>query len=192
MGYLYEQRKEKALRERYNNMGDDYIPTTLQDWALLQKYNPKECDRAMDRKFARDRQRAAVKNTGKGITNGMEWRVCEHEKLPKPSAAEQIIIDELLQYNVKWFREVEFMALRNNTGGHPRYDIYIPSIPIVIEYDSVQHHSTPEQIQNDKLKTMFCIEHHIRIERWSREHYYHIAKHVGLLMSEYGIKKKPR
>lgn len=193
--------REKRESARYTDVPDDYIPTTLNDWACLMKYNPKAFNRACVLRDAADREKKRMKklvaaaecgivNLAAGVKDPTKWWVCKHEELPEPSTAEQLIIDELVQYPVEWYREVEFNGLKLSEYGYARFDIWMPAINVIVEYDGKWAHSKPEQLAKDNLKSRFCKDNGIRIERWSAKHYYHIPKHVKELLDEYKIKKK--
>lgn len=119
-----------------------------------------------------------------------KWFECPHPDLPSPSPAEALIITELNKYHCKWFREVSFNHLQVNTYSHPRFDFYIPSKNLIIEYDGKMAHNTPQQKAMDKLKTRFCISKGITIIRYSTKDYYHLSDRIADLMEEYSIAKK--
>lgn len=189
--------------EKYKNIDPDYVPQSLDEWSNLMKYNKKAFNVALDKKAALDKEKKRIEkliakaecgiaNIAGDVENPTQWWVCKHEDLPKASAAEQLIIDELMLYNVVWHREVEFAGLKLSQYGYARFDIWLPAYNTIIEYDGAWAHSKPEQIAKDRLKDKFCKDNNIRIHRWSSKHYYHIAHHVKELMKEYGIKKKSR
>lgn len=123
-------------------------------------------------------------------TNPLQWWECNHPDLPAPSVAEQKIIDELDKYHIRWYREVSFAGLQVNKYSYPRYDIWIPSKMLIIEYDGKKAHSTAEQKAMDKLKNTFCKENGITIIRWNNTFYYNIPTHVERLMKNNNIKKR--
>lgn len=193
--------QDKKMVARYSNMDADYVPSGIQEWAELMRWNPAAYKRArvLQNRIDADRKRfnklvaaaeCGIINLAIGVKNPTEWWVCKHEDLPAPSTAEQLIIDELMLYPIEWYREVEFRGLQLSQYGYARFDIWIPAINVIIEYDGKWAHSKPEQIAKDKLKTSFCKDNKIRIERWSSKHYYHIPKHVKELLAEYKIRKK--
>lgn len=117
----------------------------------------------------------------------VQWRRCERVDLPEPSAAETLIINELNRYRVDWHREVEFLQHRKSEYGYYRYDFYLPTLNLVIEYDGALHHSNPEQVANDKEKSRFCKEHNISMVRYNKTHYYNMHKEIATLMKKYGV-----
>jgi len=119
------------------------------------------------------------------------WFLCTHKNLPAPSSAEVLIIEELEKYNIEWHREVSFRGLQFTTFSFPRYDFYLPSLRLVIEYDGVSSHSNELQIATDKAKDKFCNDNGITIVRYNRKHYYNMYGHINALMKGAGIKKKP-
>lgn len=129
------------------------------------------------------------KNIAK-TSNPLHWFECPHPDLPKPSVPEQMIIDELNRYKVKWYREVSFYGLQVNSYSYPRYDIFIPSHMLILEYDGEAYHNTPHTKAMDKLKNKFCKDNGLRIIRWNKSHYHHIPTRVKSLMAQYNISPK--
>lgn len=105
------------------------------------------------------------------------------------SPAEQLIIDELQQYNIQWEREVSFKDLRLPTGGYPRYDFLLVDHKVIIEYDGVASHNEPHHKELDRIKTEFCLQNGITIVRWDRYDYYHIDKRIKALMKKLHIQE---
>lgn len=101
-----------------------------------------------------------------------------------PSAAEQLIINELNKYHVEWYREISFAGLQLSTGGWGRFDFYLPDHNLIIEYNSRLHHTRPERAEVDILKAEFCSVNKINLVTWNHRDYYHIAARVEELMRE--------
>jgi hypothetical protein len=118
------------------------------------------------------------------------WFLCPHPDLPAPSPAEALIIEQLELYKVRWYREVSFYGLQVKKGSHPRYDIWIPSKMLILEYDGSAYHQSAHNKAMDKLKNKFCKDHGITIIRWNKSHYYHIPERVASLMEMYDITRK--
>lgn len=129
-------------------------------------------------------------NIAGAVANPTEWWECPHPDLPAPSSAEQLIIDELSQYSVLWYREIEFAGLKVNKYSYPRYDFYLPEHNLIIEYDGRSAHCTPHHKAMDKLKNKFCKENGIHIVRYNSQHYYKMKGTIMTLMKEYCVKRK--
>lgn len=129
------------------------------------------------------------KNIAHNHPTPLNWFLCPHPDLPAPSHAEALIITELNKYKVKWYREVSFYGLQTSKYGWPRYDFWIPSHNLIVEYDGIQH-SKPEIKAMDKLKNKFCREQGIHLIRWNKSHYYHIPARVSSLMEQHNISSK--
>lgn len=105
-----------------------------------------------------------------------------------PSPAEQIIIDHLKFYpDVIWHREVCFERFNTPKGYPYRFDFYIPSLNIIIEYDGSKWHNTVNSMEIDGLKTKFCADHSIRMVRYNKQHYYQLGTHIDALLYECGV-----
>jgi hypothetical protein len=101
----------------------------------------------------------------------------------KPSVPEQMIIDELQKYDIKWEREISFPGLRLVTGGWGRFDFFLVDHNTVIEYDSF-YHDRPDRKEVDKIKTKFCVDNGINLVRYNKQHYHNLHQHVADLMTE--------
>ena len=91
----------------------------------------------------------------------------------KTSKGEQVIINLLRKGGLKFEREKEFADLR---GGRYRYDFYLPTLVVLIEYDGEQHFqrvSLFQKTQRDFLKTKghdrqkneYALTHNLRLYR---------------------------
>jgi hypothetical protein len=168
-------------KELYNKELDQY----LREYTIQQEL----CDTPTISEERSTLEDMRYKNISKA-KNPLLWWECNHKNLPSPSAAEYLIIDELKKYSIKWYREVEFAGLQVNEYSHPRFDLWIPSKLLIIEYDGAQWHSTNEQKAMDKLKTKFCKDNGVDIKRLNKKHYYHMEATIKELMKEYDVKLK--
>jgi hypothetical protein len=121
--------------------------------------------------------------------DGLEWFIGKWG-INSPSAAEQLIIDSLTSFGVRWEREVFFRNFRTERGGYYRFDFMVicPKTKhgfILIEYDGKNSHTTPEQKSIDERKTVFCIQHNIPLIRYNNKHYYSLATEIDKLLSKY-------
>lgn len=171
-----------ANRERFTNTSNTYFQ------GVLKKENPIVTPTISESVVPLDE--IVYKNIAKNHPTPLNWFLCPHPDLPAPSVAEQMIIDELNKYKVKWYREVSFYGLQVKSKSYPRYDLWIPSKRLIIEYDGQAYHDNPHTKAMDKLKNQFCKDNHIRIIRWNRSHYYHIPTRVASLMDQYNISRK--
>ncbi len=124
------------------------------------------------------------------VPDSVEWFIDPRVADNKVSPAEEMIGKILNGYDVEFYREVSFMGLRLATFGYPRYDFFIPSLWLCIEYDGKLSHESEEQKQKDELKNKFCQDNKIHIVRYSNKHYYNMELHIESLMKQYGIKKR--
>lgn len=115
-----------------------------------------------------------------------KWFISEWG-IGKPSAAEQLIINELNKYHIKWEREVSFFGLQLATKGWARFDFLLIDHILCIEYDGKLSHNSPARKEVDEIKTQFCKDNNIRLIRYSGEHYYHMELHISRLMKELNI-----
>ena len=99
-----------------------------------------------------------------------------------PSPAEQMIINELKKYRVRWHREVSFSDLLSPTGGYPRFDFYLPAHKTAIEYQGADYHSSQERIASDKLKAKYCKDNGITLHIYDIQHYRSMRSTIENLM----------
>lgn len=86
----------------------------------------------------------------------------------KPSFAENIIINKLQSLRISFDREVSFTGLVNPTTGAPlRYDFYLPTFNLIIEYDGVDSHSADDVKERDAIKDKFAYDNKFKIRRIS-------------------------
>lgn len=102
----------------------------------------------------------------------------------KPSAAEQLIINELVKYPIIWHREISFRPFTTPDNGHYRYDFFIPSMRLCIEYDGQQAHSSEKNKEMDRIKTEFCKVNNIRLVRYNKYDYYKMEDRIKKLLSQ--------
>jgi very-short-patch-repair endonuclease len=117
------------------------------------------------------------------------YRQCPRKDLPQPSAAEWQIINQLSLYNVEWYREVEFADNKSSDYGYYRYDFYLPTLGLVIEYDGVSSHATEKRKTADAAKNRFCKTAGLRMIRYDRTHFYRMSAVIEKLMMEYNIER---
>lgn len=108
----------------------------------------------------------------------------------EPSHAEQLIINELDKYNLKWYREVSFSDLLSPSIGYLRFDFYLPKYQTAIEYQGIGYHSSPERVTSDKLKAMYCKNNDISLHIYEVEHYRNMEKTIADLMSSLHVRLK--
>lgn len=132
---------------------------------------------------------APKKIEGKHIHNIPKWFSAPISSLHSPSQAEIKISEQLIKYPIKWYNEVSFEGFKTENGGYYRFDFYIPSLNILIEYDGEKYHSTKEAIAKDKIKTEFCKTYSIKLVRYNKQHYYNIDTQIAGLLKKHGIYK---
>lgn len=89
----------------------------------------------------------------------------------------------------KFLQEVSFEGCTNpDTGRYFRYDFYIPSLNLIIEYDGIQHNE-PYFIITDKLKNRFCYLNGIDIARFNTSDYYNLTDKVYKLVKKGAVTK---
>lgn len=120
----------------------------------------------------------------------LKWFVVDRA-LDNISPAEQLIVNELKKYKVKWHREVAFPGLKINNG-YARFDFLVENgnTFFIVEYDGKLAHSTQERKDRDTMKTEFCRDNNIPLTRYNAKHYYHMEECIARLMSKHGIKLK--
>lgn len=119
----------------------------------------------------------------------LAYRECTRKDLPQPSAAEWQIINQLSLYKVEWYREVEFDGNKSSEYGYYRYDFYLPTLGLVIEYDGASSHATEKRKAADVAKNTFCSSVRLRMIRYDRTHFYRMPAVIEKLMIEYGIER---
>jgi len=102
------------------------------------------------------------------------------EKLDvKPSPAELLIMNVLDKINIIYYREVSFNGFTTDKGHYYRYDFYIPSKNLIIEYDGKAYHNNKV---NDVIKNKFCKDNKIKLVRLNSKHYYHLDSEIKRLL----------
>lgn len=114
-----------------------------------------------------------------------------------PSFAEEKIISKLNKRKIAFDREVSFTGLVNPITGQPlRYDFYIPAFNLIIEYDGVESHSTPDVKERDAFKDKFAKDHNIGLIRISGigniDKYFNSPKWLNLQPRQPKHKKKQK
>lgn len=97
----------------------------------------------------------------------------------KPSPAEELIINVLNKLNINYYKEVSFNGFTTNKGYYYRYDFYIPSKNLIIEYDGKLYHDNQT---NDKIKNKFCLDNKIRLVRLNAKHYHNLDSEIKKLL----------
>lgn len=138
-----------------------------------------------------EKRRASQVVPGVEYKGALRWFVVERA-LATISPAEQLIVNELNKYHIKWHREVAFEGFMLTTYSHARYDflLEIKGAILILEYDGKDWHQNEEQIARDKLKTKFCRDNKIPLIRYNAKHYYKMEEEIGALMDQYNIRKK--
>lgn len=117
----------------------------------------------------------------------LEWFITDWGTKSIPSPAEQLIIDELNKYSVKWKREVSFKGLQLVSTGYARFDFYLIDHNVCIEYNGKIWHVAPDRVENDKIKARFCKKHQIELVILDSSHYYHIEHIIRKLMKRIAV-----
>lgn len=90
-----------------------------------------------------------------------------------PSPAEALIMMSLEKLKIRYLREVSFNSFITPNGGYYRFDFYIPSKNILIEYDGKEWH---KDNPSDKAKDDFCKKYKIKLIRLDYKDYYKFTK----------------
>lgn len=110
------------------------------------------------------------------INPSKDWYISSVGALAKQSPTEARIKRTLLEMNIKFFQEVSFKGFGYETLPY-RFDFYIPSLRLVIEYDG-SHHRKEKVHNNDLLKDAFCRKNNIKIIRFNKKDYKILEQHV--------------
>lgn len=130
-----------------------------------------------------------VTNIAINNSNPTNWFQGKGTDKIAPSEAEKIIIRALNGHEIEYYTEVSFEGMRYSTGSYARYDFWIPSMNLLIEYDGVEAHSTEEQLHRDRLKNHFCKRNNIKLIRFNKYVYYNLGQEVAkLILKEERIK----
>ena len=83
----------------------------------------------------------------------------------KESLGEELIKNILIKENILFEREKKFNDLKNL-----RFDFYLPSFNILIEFDGLQHYkktnyTTLSMLEHDKIKNEWCLKNNIKLFR---------------------------
>lgn len=146
---------------------------------------------AIERQIRLDMAKAAksIYNIAKNEKHPLNWFIDPRVYTNKISPAEKMISDILDLYGVEYFREVSFYGLQLPTGGYPRYDFFIPSLLLCLEYDGKLSHESAESKVKDELKNNFCKKNGLDIIRWDSKHYYNMDNTIDALFKKYNICK---
>lgn len=113
-----------------------------------------------------------------------EWFCVENVSI---SPAEQLIINELSKYRVKWYREIAFTSFPSSKYGWYRYDFILPGQKLIVEYDGKMWHDNPEKKEIDRKKDQFCKKHGIAVVRLNNKHYYKMPATIAQLMKSHSV-----
>jgi very-short-patch-repair endonuclease len=183
--YLYQQGITQAeFNKRQNDLWDRWIAQCAEINKRYEKPAVEQPVVAIPIKQAAVRKPVPVKEKKKPA-----YRQCPRKDLPQPSAAEWQIINQLSLYNVEWYREVEFEDNKSSDYGYYRYDFYLPTLGLVIEYDGVSSHATEKRKTADAAKNRFCNTAGLRMIRYDRTHFYRMPAVIEKLMMEYKIER---
>lgn len=106
------------------------------------------------------------------------------------SPAELKLLEELSRYRVEVFSEVAFREFKSSENGYYRFDFFIPSKKLIIEYDSKLFHSDPIRSAVDDIKTAWCWNKGITIRRVINKEYYSMTTVVADLMKNHNVRLK--
>jgi hypothetical protein len=106
------------------------------------------------------------------MNNPTDWFQQKGVEDIKASVPEKMISDILTKYEIEHYPEVSFKGLKYSTGYYARFDIWIPSIAVLIEYDGQQYHQDEAAVRKDALKDKFCQQYQINLIRYNKLHYY--------------------
>lgn len=118
-------------------------------------------------------KQVGIKEINYWVTEGIEL-----------SPTELIIVETLDFLKIEYLREVSFEGCYNpNTNGYFRFDFYIPSMNLVIEYDG-EHHKDEYFMWADGIKNTFLQQHNINLKRLNKKHFYNLRKEIRNLISK--------
>lgn len=99
-----------------------------------------------------------------------DWYICKVGKKIIPSPAEVMIQLILKDMGIEFFSEVSFRGFGGRCQPY-RFDFWIPSRNMIIEYDGAQHLTNRKVKANDLIKNNFCKYNKIRLHRLNKIHY---------------------
>jgi len=117
------------------------------------------------------------------------------------SKGQKLIINSLLDLDLSFQLEKDFEDLKNpETGQRLRFDFFIPTLNLCIEYDGKQHFEySPEihgedetlgllelasQQKRDRLKEEYCLENNLKLLRIKYSSKDQIPEIVGKIVEE--------
>lgn len=117
----------------------------------------------------------------------------------KHSNGELKIIEILDNANIPYESEKSFKDLKSNSitnNSYYRYDFYLPSLNILIEYDGSQHYqeekfctnTLKERQEIDLIKNKYAINHHYKLYRIPYYDYNKIQNFEDIILEKYLIK----
>lgn len=140
------------------------------NWAYTDK---KQADRA---RLAMQQKSKKVKPNVKPKTKKQTYKVKEliwfispvgHNVVPSPM--EDVIRNILNGFEIEFATEVSFNGLnpKGGIGGYLRFDFYIPSIKVAIEYQGKEYHQSEDVKKRDRLKYLFCKDNAIKLHSFT-------------------------
>lgn len=114
------------------------------------------------------------------------------------SQPENKIVDILRSSRIPFIREHTYPDLKN---GCLRYDFYLPSMNILVEYDGEQHFQRVPKFQrtksdfthyqeSDRIKNAYALAHHIPFYRIPYWEFQHIHTITDILNPQYLVHSK--
>lgn len=167
-----DQRAEKEIRKIVTDAKQIY-QVKVDQYKQMDRYL-QECNVAEEYNFTEVATRKRL--------TAREWFITDWGKKSIPSPAEQLIINELVKYPIKWYREVSFKNLQLVSTGYARFDFYFPDHNLCIEYQGKIWHVAPDRVENDKIKARYCIKNHIELMVLDSSSYYHMQHVIYKLM----------
>jgi len=184
---LLRRIRDKWFNSKKSQVQDAELRSFIKEYWITQfgidPYDEKNCIEK-DMKGPRKSPVVVKPPTAAPVQKNIDWFIADN--IPKPSPAEQKIIDELERYNIEWYREVSFREFKSSDHGYYRFDFYIPSKRLIIEYDGKDWHKS-DRASIDTIKEQWCKEHGITVKRFCNKHYYQMDIHIGKLMKDYRI-----
>lgn len=126
--------------------------------------------------------------------NNLQSMYCRKCKTVDVSIGEMKIIEILNDKKIIYQKEKTYQDLKSKMGKFLRYDFYIPTLNILIEFDGIQHFKPYkkfgglkryEQIKySDNLKNQYAIKNNIKLIRIPYTHYKCIQKIIKDMLDD--------
>ncbi|KAK8843693.1 hypothetical protein M9Y10_024756 [Tritrichomonas musculus] len=78
---------------------------------------------------------------------------------------EQRFREYLEEKNIEFITQKSFEDLKSEKNYRLRFDFYLPQLNLLVEIDDRGHTSDDEQVDNGKLKDLYCIKHQLKLLR---------------------------